>query len=164
MSYDERATVNPLQEVLRTASQPASLCLGENYRTASGRDYAWWQDMAICGPIPPKQKLTQWGASRIIDAVSQNTALTHLDFRLHNICPRGATHLADGLRVWTSLHALDLTGNDIHNEGIAALAVAFPRSLQTVLIRDNHITEEGLISFTSRLASLTVHLLDLSSN
>ena len=163
-SYDEQAPANLMREVLSSASQLSTLSLGENYRTAAARDYAWWQDMAICGPIPPKLRLTQWGARLITEALARNTTLTHLDLRLHNIGPRGATQIAHGLGTWTALHYLDLTGNAIHNEGFSALSLVFNSSIQTLLLRDNHITEEGLISFTNRAAILAIQRLDISSN
>eukprot|EP01094_Clydonella_sp_ATCC50884_P017021 TRINITY_DN2893_c0_g1_i4.p2 TRINITY_DN2893_c0_g1~~TRINITY_DN2893_c0_g1_i4.p2 ORF type:complete len:131 (-),score=26.59 TRINITY_DN2893_c0_g1_i4:74-418(-) len=64
------------------------------------------------------------GAAHVADALRVNTSLKKLYLEGNNIGPEGAAQLADALRGNTSLKRLDLIENNIGPEGAAHLADA----------------------------------------
>lgn len=81
------------------------------------------------------------GAAHIAEMLKVNTTLTTLHVGYNDLRAAGAQHLADALMINTTLTTFGITGNRIGLRGFAYLirALKFNSTLSTLIIGSNHI-------------------------
>ena len=99
-------------------------------------------------------------------AKSENTKiLMKLDLKHGNINPSGAKKLAQN-SLWTNLHTLNLSKNNIDDKGAVALAKSKTDwiNLRILKLTRNSIGDDGAIAWFRNIVSSKLHTLKLSKN
>ncbi|KAI3384165.1 hypothetical protein SNEBB_008199 [Seison nebaliae] len=105
-----------------------------------------------------KMHIKDFGCSQIIEALSKNIFLTHIDFSCNKITRDGARCIAIYLESDPPLRVLDLGYNRIESQGthfICDVMKFSNKTLETLVLRSNNITTKGLGKITEMLLSNT---------
>ncbi|ETP16879.1 hypothetical protein F441_08598, partial [Phytophthora nicotianae CJ01A1] len=96
------------------------------------------------------------GATQLAEAISKQPNLQYLKLRDASLCAEGAEKVAKALTSSNiQLVELDLSGNELADEGIAALALLLKSQSQLKVLRldENEVTSEGLKEFVAVLSA-----------
>ncbi|CAI5711656.1 unnamed protein product [Hyaloperonospora brassicae] len=96
------------------------------------------------------------GATHLAEAISKQPGLQYLKLRDASLCSEGAAKVAKALSSSKiQLLELDLSGNELADEGIATLAPLLKGQSQLKVLRldENEVTSEGLKKFVAALGT-----------
>lgn len=112
-------------------------------------------------------KIGDFGAIAIANAVSDHPCLISLHLRTNNIGPLGASAIAAALQGRAGLRTLDLCYNHIGDLGASDIAdgLKFNTTLTRLSLGENHIHNSGAIALTEALkVNISLKKLDLYGN
>ena len=97
-------------------------------------------------------------AKMLADALQSNTSLTYLNLSYNQISDEGVRVLASALRTHPSLKRLDLQGNQISDEGVKALANGLRTNmkLEYLSLESNQIGDDGVKALARSLQANTI--------
>ena len=155
-----------LADLYSKATGLRSLDLGDQVRGRAGRRCEWWLDCAssLGEGDPARASISASGIRCLAAGNAPSASLTYLNLYRQNLGSAGAAALSVFLPRWPALSGLHLGSNRIHDAGIAAIMPALSPALTDLRISRNGIEIEGIITLSNALASLSITLLDLSSN
>lgn len=96
------------------------------------------------------------GATQLAEAISKQPSLQYLKLRDALLCAEGATKVVKALASSKiQLVELDLSGNELADDGIVSLAplLKFQSQLKVLRLDENEVTSEGLKDFVAALSS-----------
>ncbi|POM67159.1 hypothetical protein PHPALM_16886 [Phytophthora palmivora] len=103
------------------------------------------------------------GATQLAEAISKQPNLQYLKLRDASLCAEGAEKVAKALASnKIQLVELDLSGNELADEGIASLAplLKSQSSLKVLRLDENEVTSEGLKKFVAALSTDSLPVLE----